>query len=143
MKNKIVTMLLFAVFISINVFSQNNQATINFNLSKSLREQVGGDLVIPDNNVCVANSKTFQKLFESTTAETVYFDINNRGGGNSCVTLVVETANGAINTVIPEDAQSGVLRFNRVRRAYLTIINRPREITVQVATCIGTASVWF
>lgn len=143
MKNSIIIALLFIIFISVNVFSQNNQATINFNLSKSLREQVGGDLVIPDNNVCVANSKTFQKLFESTTAATVYFDINNRGGGNSCVTLVVETATGTINTVIPEEAQSGVLRFNRVRRAYLTIINRPREITVQVATSIGTATVWF
>lgn len=136
-------LIIVVTFLCIDVFSQNNQATINFNLSKSLREQVGGDLVIPDNNVCVANSKTFQKLFESTTATTVYFDINNRGGGNSCVTLVVETANGTINTVIPEDAQSGVLRCNRVRRAYLTIINRPREITVQVATSIGTATVWF
>ncbi len=136
-------LIIVITFLCIDGFSQNNQATINFNLSKSLREQIGGDLVIPDNNVCVANSKTFQKLFESNTATTVYFDINNRGGGNSCVTLVVETATGTINTVISEDAQSGVLRFNRVRRAYLTIINRPREITVQVATSIGTATVWF
>lgn len=136
-------LIIVITFLCIDGFGQNNQATINFNLSKSLREQIGGDLVIPDNNVCVANSKTFQKLFESNTATTVYFDINNRGGGNSCVTLVVETATGTINTVISEDAQSGVLRFNRVRRAYLTIINRPREITVQVATSIGTATVWF
>ena len=144
MKNNIITALLFIFFISVNAFSQNNQTTINYSLSKSTGlENVGGDLVIVDGTLCIEKSNNFQKLFEATSHTTVFFDINNRGGGNSCVTLIVETASTTIRKVIPEDTQSGILKFNKVKNAYLTIANRPRDQTVQAATSIGTATVWF
>lgn len=144
MKNKTITALMFIVFISFNAFSQSNQTTINYNIGQLLNGQVGGDLVIGGNaNSCPQKSGSIQNLFETTTNATVFIDINNQGGGNSCVTLVVETATGRINKVIPEDSQSGVIRFNRVRKAYLTISSIPRDSTVRVATGIGIATVWF
>lgn len=144
MKNKIATILLFAVFISVNAFSQSNQTIINYNLSKSTGlENVGGDLVIVDGTLCIEKNHNSQKLFEATSHATVFFDINNRGGGNSCVTLIVETATITIKKVIPEDTQSGILKFNKVKNAYLTIENIPSEPNQLTATSIGVVTVWF
>lgn len=130
-------------FLFINGYSQNNQTTINYSIGKSLREQVGGDLVINDGTFCVEKNNNLQKLFEATSHGTLFIDINNRGGGNSCVTLVVETATSTIKTVIPEDAQSGVLKFNKVKNAYLTIVSRPNDSNLLTATSSGVATVWF
>ncbi|RAR50440.1 hypothetical protein [Flavobacterium lacus] len=144
MKNNIITALLFIFFISVNAVSQSNQTTINYSLGQSLNGQVGGDLVIDGNaTTCTQKNGSIQNLFETPTNATVFIDINNQGGGNSCVALVVETATGRITTVIPEDSQSGVMRFNRVRRAYLTMSSIPRDTTVRFATSIGTATIWF
>ncbi len=133
---------LTCVFIS--GYSQNNLTTINYSLSKSTAlEQVGGDLVVVDPSLCVDKNNNFQKLFEATSHSTVFFDINNQGGGNSCVTLVVETATNTIRTVIPADAQSGVLKFNKVKNAYLTILKIPGDRTIQTATGSGVATMWF
>lgn len=141
MKNKI-GLVIGLLFGFVSGFSQHNQTTINYSISKSLTDQVGGDLVIIDTAKCVEKNNTFQKLFEATSHATVFFDINNQGGGNSCVTLVVETTTGTIKTVIAADSQSGVLKFNKVKNAFLTISNRP-STTVQIATGIGIATVWF
>lgn len=144
MKTKVVATLLFIVFISFNAFSQSNQTAINYSLSKSTGlENVGGDLVIVDGTLCIEKSHNFQKLFEATSHATVFFDINNRGGGNSCVTLIVETATNTIRKVIPEDTQSGILKFNKVKNAYLTIENIPSEPNLLIATSIGVVTVWF
>jgi len=126
MKNNIITALLFIVFISVNAFSQSNQKTINYNIGQSLNGQVGGDLVIDGNaNTCTQKNGSIQNLFETPTNATVFIDINNQGGGNSCVTLVVETATGTIKTVIPEDSQ--YLTISSIPRDYSTFCNQYRN----------------
>jgi len=152
---KKIALVICLTFTLVNSFSQN---AINYSISKTISATavggdliidngsapaVGGDLVIVNNNLCIGKNIETQNLFESVISTTVSFDINNRGGGNSCVTLIVETTSGRVTTVISADSQSGVLKFGRVRKAFLLISKKPNDIPFQIATAIGIATVWF
>ena len=142
MKNVII--LLIVSFLSLQGFTQSNQMTINYALSTSTGlEEVGGDLVVIDNNICTTKDNNKQVLFLASSHGTVFFNISNTGGGNSCVTLVVETATGTIKTEIPEDSQTGILKFNKVKSAFLSIFRRPVDETIETATSVGEATIWF
>jgi hypothetical protein len=141
---KKVIILLIIGLSSYQGFAQANQMTINYELSKSTGlEQVGGDLVVGGNNFCLSKNNNKQVLFNASSHSTVFLNIGNTGGGNSCVTLVVETVTGIIKTEIPEDSQTGILKFNKVRNAYLIISRRPIDGTIETATSIGVATIWF
>ena len=124
--------------------AQTRQTTINYELSRvNGLEQVGGDLIIGNINLCPIKLLNTQILFESSNSTTIFIDVNNRGGGNSCVTLVLETDNGLIRKDIPDNSQTGVLKFTRVKRAFLSIQKTLYDITIDELTSIGTATLWF
>lgn len=126
--------------ISWNGFSQSNQFQIIYNLEKTFSlESVGGDLVI--NNNCPQLDLKKQVLFSSISYSTVFINIKNRGG-NNCVTLMVETANGTSKIDIPLDSETGILKFLKVKNAYL-IINKKEGNLNDTVKSIGTATVWF
>ncbi len=142
------TILLLAItFLSFKGFSQTNQTTINYQLLKfNNASQIGGDLIIDNitnTSICANNETNLQVLFNSSTSSTLFIDVNNRGGGDSCVTLVVETLDGITKKEIPADAQTGVLKFLKVKKAYLSIQKRLINSTNDVAKSIGTATIWF
>ncbi|MEZ4793713.1 MAG: hypothetical protein R2783_09700 [Gelidibacter sp.] len=122
--------------------SQTNQTTVNYKLSLSILGQVGGDLVIVD-NPCPEKNPNKQVLFEAISHGTVFFEIKNNNGGNSCVTLTVETVSGTTKTDISADSQSGVLKFIKVKKAYLSIARRPNDRSIETATSSGSATIWF
>ena len=151
MKKKL-TLTIFLIFTLFNCFSQNNQNVINYNISFSSRiieypERtvigIGGDLELSGENLCIPKNNGVQKLFESATSSSISIDINNRGGGNCCVSLIIETTIGKVITVIPEDTQSGILKFTRIKKAYLTFTQNPRDRTEQIPTAKGIATIWF
>jgi len=143
---KKITLILVITFLSFKGFSQTNQMTINYQLLKANNaSQVGGDLIIDNNNtsICPNKDANLQVLFSSLNASTISIDVNNRGGGDSCVTLVVETLDGTIKKGIPADIQSGVLKFSRVKKAFLSIQKRVNINPNDSAKSIGIATVWF
>lgn len=124
--------------------AQTRQTTINYELSRvNGLEQVGGDLIIGNINLCPIKPLNTQILFESPNSTTIFMDVNNRGGGNSCVTLVLETENGLIRKDIPDNSQTGVLKFIRVKRAFLSIQKTLSDRTIDELTSIGKATLWF
>ena len=142
MKIKLLILLGLVMFCSVG-FAQNNQVQIDYNLSRLALEVVGGDLTLPDNAICPDKVSKTQDLFEAVSHGTVFFRIDNRGGGNSCVTLVVETASGTIKVDVPEDDQTGILKFLKVKNAYLTILKNPKDRGLTSLSSIGVATVWF
>lgn len=144
---KKITLILAITFLSFKGLSQTNQMTINYQLLKfNNSSQVGGDLIIDNNNtttICANKDANLQVLFSSLNASTISIDVNNRGGGDSCVTLVVETLDGTIKKEIPSDTQSGVIKFLRVKNAFLSIQKRLINSTNDFAKSIGTATIWF
>lgn len=146
-KMKKITLFLIITFLSFEGFSQTNQMAINYQLLKANNaSQVGGDLIIDNNNtstICANKDANLQVLFNSLNASTISIDVNNRGGGDSCVTLVIETLEGTIKKEIPADTQSGVLKFSRVKKAFLTIQKRVNNNPNDIAKSIGTATIWF
>jgi len=144
MKKKLAFVICF-IFTFFNCLSQSNQTAIKYDISRfTFLTTIGGSLTIDDNQSrCAKNLGTIQNLFQSAISATIFIDINNRSGGNSCATLIVETTSGTIETEILENSQSGVLRFNKVKKAYLTIGDLPQDRAIQKATAVGIATIWF
>ena len=80
---------------------------------------------------------------ESQNSSTIFININNRGGGNSCVTLVVETQNGNTRIEIPENSNLGIRQFLRVKSAFLKIEKTLSDTSITELKSIGEATIWF
>ncbi len=133
----------FLALVSWNSFSQNNQFKINYSLEKTFSlESVGGDLVVNEVPICPDKNLNKQVLFSGTSQGTFFVNIDNRGGGNNCVTLVVETANGTSKVDIPSDSETGVLKFLKVKNAYLKITKKEKNLN-DISKSVGTATIWF
>lgn len=141
MKNLIT--IVFA-FICLSIQSQIRETTINYELKRTNGlEVVGGDLVIGAPVICPLKDFNKQMLFESQSTNTIFINVNNRSGGNSCVTLVVETQNGTTRVEIPENTEIGVRQFQRVKRAFLKIEKTLSGTAITELKSIGEATIWF
>lgn len=147
------TMMLFILFLLVGgaAWSQSNTAVVKYNLERyTLSSTVGGDLVIEPNQpirqpvrTCELRQPNFQVVFQSDTPRSIAIDVDNNGGGDSCVTLLVETSSGSIRKVIADDAELGVHRFSNVKKISLSIehpLATPSEIPAKSS---GTATLWF
>jgi hypothetical protein len=140
---KQLSILLF-VLISLSINAQTRQTSINYELTRTNGlESVGGDLVIGNLNRCPNKDANKQLLFESQSSSTIFINVNNRGGGNSCVTLIVETQNGTTRIEIPENTELGIRQFLRVKRAFLKIEKNLTDTTITELKSIGEATIWF
>ncbi len=136
--------ILIVAFICFTINAQTRQTTINFELTRTNGlENVGADLVIGNINVCPLKDTNKQMLFESQNTSTIFIEVNNRGGGNSCVTLIVETQNGATRIEIPENTNIGIHQFLRVKRAFLKIEKTLSDTSITELKSIGEATIWF
>ncbi|WNM19821.1 hypothetical protein [Flavobacterium capsici] len=136
--------MLIVAFICFTVNAQTRQTTINYELTRTNGlENVGADLVIGNLNLCPLKDANKQLLFESQSTNTIFINVNNRSGGNSCVTLIVVTQNETMRIEIPENTDIGVRQFLRVKRAFLKIEKTVSDRTVSELKSIGTATVWF
>lgn len=139
---KIITLL--GLFICLTTQAQTRQNSIKYELTRTNGlENVGADLVIGNINVCPLKDANKQMLFESQNTSTIFIEVNNRGGGNSCVTLIVETQNGTIRIEIPENTNVGIRQFLRVKRAFLKIEKTLPDTTITELKSIGEATIWF
>ena len=133
----------FLTLVSWTGFSQSNQFKINYSLEKTFSlETVGGDLVVNETPVCPEKNLNKQVLFSGTSHGTFFVNVNNNGSGNNCVTLVVETANGTLKVDIPSNSESGVLKFIKVKTAYLSITKKQKNLN-DTSRSVGTATIWF
>lgn len=136
--------ILIAAFICFTINAQTRKSTINYELTRTNGlENVGADLVIGNINVCPLKDTNKQMLFESQNTNTIFIEVNNRDGGNSCVTLIVETQNGTMRMEIPENTNLGIRQFLRVKRAFLKIEKTLSNATVTELKSIGEATIWF
>jgi hypothetical protein len=139
---KIITLLVLLTCFTTQ--AQTRQNSINYELTRTNGlEVVGGDLVIVNLNICPLKDLNKQLLFESQSSSTIFINVNNRGGGNSCVTLIVETQNGTTRIEIPENTELGVHQFLRVKRAFLKIEKTLSDTAITELKSIGEATIWF
>ena len=139
---KIITLL--GLFICITTQAQIRQTSIKYELTRTNGlELVGGDLVIGNQISCPLKEVNKQLLFESLNPSTIFININNRGGGNSCVTLVVETQNGNTRIEIPENSNLGIRQFLRVKSAFLKIEKTLSDTSITELKSIGEATIWL
>ncbi|RXR35354.1 hypothetical protein EQG68_00225 [Flavobacterium piscinae] len=141
MKRIIIVIVLFTCF---TTQAQTRQSSLKYELTRTNGlEQVGGDLVIVNLNTCPLKDLNKQLLFESQSSSTIFINVNNHGGGNSCVTLIVETQNGTTRIEIPENTELGVHQFLRVKRAFLKIEKTLSDTAITELKSIGEATIWF
>jgi hypothetical protein len=146
-----ILMTLLGLFFGTAVCAQTNTAVVKYQLERFTTASTnGGDLVIDPNPprpngvlVCPPKNLNFQQVFQSDTPRTVAIDINNNGGGDSCVTLQIETSTGTIKKVIAADTQSGVYRFTQVKSISLSIQHSLPAPSTTPAKSSGTATLWF
>lgn len=141
---------LLSLFLTITCYSQKSETTIDYELFlTSSLESVGGDLVIIDDDSpinlapCINKKFNNEVLFQGDSAQTIYIKVDNRGAENNCVTLTVVTTSGTKKIEVAEDDQTGVLRFNKVTKAFLSITKGELDANDETLSSLGKATIWF
>src|SRR5690606_38026338 len=127
-------------------YSQKSETTLEYEvtLSSSL-ESVGGDLVIPDEGFpvrlasCPSTSSRQDVLFQGGNPQTIFIKIDNRGADNNCVTLTVDTTSGLQKIDVAANDQTGILKFDKVKKAFVSITRGKITSDTPLLKSIGKA----
>lgn len=148
MKN--ILLLSTLLFFTTYTFSQKSEFISDYELIfRSNLASVGGDLVIIDDNSptnlipCVTKKFNNEVLFEGGNAQTIYINIDNRGAENNCVTLTVVMTSGTKKIDVASDDQTGVLRFDKVTKAFLSITRGKFQSSGELLSSKGKSTIWF
>lgn len=148
MKN--IILLLTILAFSHKAFTQKSETTMEYELLRSSSlESVGGDLVIIDDDFpnrlqqCPRNSFNLTVLFQGGSPQTIFIKVDNRGEENNCVTLSIETTSGLQKIDVASNDQTGVLKFDKVKRAFLSITKGKITSDTPILKSTGKATIWF
>ena len=148
MKN--ILILSTCLILNVYAFAQKSETTLDYELVfTSSLASVGGDLVIIDDDSpinlapCINKKFNNEVLFQGVSAQTIYIKVDNRGAENNCVTLTVVTTSGTKKIEVAEDDQTGILRFNKVTKAFLSITKGELEANDETLSSLGKATIWF